>query len=67
MRHTAKEIECRHMAVVNGFRCFGRIGLDETAIRVRQIHAKIVEADLLAANVPFRLTEIHLRMTRGAI
>jgi hypothetical protein len=34
---------------------------------VRQIHAKIVEADLLAANVPFRLTEIHLRMTRGAI
>ena len=38
------------------------VGLDETAIRVRQIHAKIMEADLLAANVPVRFAEIRLSL-----
>src|SRR6202022_4418419 len=45
------------------FRRFGRIRLDETAVRVRQIHAKIMEANLLAADVPIRLAKIRLRMT----
>src|ERR1700730_18085976 len=60
----SEEIECRHMAIAKGFRRFGRIRLDETAVRVRKIHTKIVEANLLAADVPIRLAEIRLRMTR---
>src|SRR5271157_4913042 len=50
------------MAIAKGFRCFGRIRLDETAIRVRQIHAKIMEPNLLATNVPVRLAKIRLRV-----
>src|ERR1700731_1763769 len=52
------------MAIAKGFRCFGRIRLDKTAIRVRQIHAKIMKAPLLATDVPVRFAEICLRMTR---
>ena len=62
LRHAAEEIECRHMAIAKGFRCFGRIRLDETAIRVRQIHAKIMEPNLLATNIPVRLAKIRLRV-----
>jgi len=51
------------MAIAKSFRRFGRIRLDETAVRVRQIHAKIMEANLLAADVPIRLAKIRLRMT----
>jgi hypothetical protein len=36
LRHTAEEIECRHMAIAKGYRRFGWIRLDETAIRVRR-------------------------------
>jgi hypothetical protein len=50
------------MAVAEGFRGLSRIGLDEAAIRVRQIHAKIMEANLLPADVPVRLAKIRLRM-----
>ena len=51
------------MAIAKSFRRFGRIRLDETAVRVRQIHAKIMEANLLAVDVPIRLAKIRLRMT----
>ena len=53
------------MAIAKGFRCLGRIRLDETAIRVRQIHAKIMEPNLLATNVPVRLAKIRLRVARA--
>ena len=64
-RHAAKELKRRYMPVKEGFRRLRRIGLHETGIRLRQIHAK--EMNLLAhpANHANRLAEIHLRMTRG--
>ena len=62
--YTAKKSKCRHMAVAKGFRRLGRIGLDEAAIRVRQIHAKIMEPDLLAADVTIGFAKIRLRLTR---
>ena len=36
------------MAVAKSFRRLRRIGFDKAAIRVRQVHAKIMEPDLLA-------------------
>src|ERR1019366_10456909 len=51
------------MAIAKGCRGFGWIRLDKAAIRVRQIHAKRMEAALLAADVPVRLAKIRLPIT----
>src|SRR5450759_3104203 len=53
------------MAVAKGFSRLGWIGFDETAIRVRQIHAKIMEPDLLTRDIAIRLAKISLRVTRA--
>ena len=50
------------MAITEGFRHFSRIGLDETRIRLRQVHAKEMNALTLAGDDRIRLTKIHLRM-----
>ena len=65
LRHAAEKIERRHMAVAEGFRRLGWIGLDEAAVRVRQIHAKVMKADLLARDIGVRLAKIRLRMPRA--
>jgi len=36
-RHAAEERKCRDVAVEKGFRRLGRIGLDETGVRMRQV------------------------------
>ena len=48
------------MAIAKSLRRFGGIGFDEAAVRVRQVQAKIVEADLLARDIAVRLAEIRL-------
>src|ERR1035437_3027679 len=52
------------MAVAEGFRRLGRIRFDEAAVRMRQIHAKVMEPDLLARDVAIRLAKIRLGVTR---
>ena len=46
------------------FRRLGRIGFDEATVGVRQIHAKIMEPDLLAADVTIGFAKVRLGMTR---
>src|ERR1700732_1062788 len=53
------------MALAKGFSGLGRIALDEAAIRVRQVHAKIMEPDLLARDIRIRLAKIRLRVARS--
>jgi hypothetical protein len=52
-----------NMAIAEGFRRLSRIGLDEAAIRVRQVHAKIIKPDLLARDIAIRLAKIRLPVT----
>ena len=52
------------MAIAKGLRRLGGIGFDETAVRVRQVHAKIMEPDLLARDIAVRLAEIRLGVAR---
>jgi hypothetical protein len=61
-RHTAEKPERRHMPVAEGFRRLRRIRLHKAAVRMWQVHAKIMEPHLLAANVAIRLAKIRLRM-----
>src|ERR1700730_1669714 len=67
LRHAAEKVERRHMTIAKGFRRLGRIGLDEAAVRVRQIHTKIMKADLLARDISIRLTKIRLRLPRAML
>ena len=48
------------MAVAKSLGRFSGIGFDETAVRVWQVHAKIMEPDFLARDIAVRLTEISL-------
>ena len=52
------------MAITEGFRCLGRIRPDEAAVRMRQIHAEVMEPDLLARDVTVSFAKIRLRVTR---
>ena len=47
------------------FSGLGRIGLDEAAVRVRQVHAKIMEPALLARDIRICLAKIRLRVARS--
>ena len=67
LRHAAEKRERRYMAIAEGLRRLRRIGFDEATIRVRQIHAKIEEPDLLAADVAVRLAKIRLRVARAMV
>ena len=53
------------MAVAESLSRLGRIGLDKAAVRVRQIHAKVMEPHLLARDIAVRLAKIRLRLTRA--
>jgi hypothetical protein len=53
------------MAIAEGFCRLGRIGFDKATIRVRQIHAKVMEAHLLACNVTIGFAKVRLGMPRA--
>lgn len=67
LRHAAEKIEGRYMAIAKGFRRLSRIRLLEAAVRVRKIHAKIMEANLLACDVTVRFAKIRLGVTRTMV
>src|SRR3954469_18033364 len=64
-RHAAEKTEGRDMTVAEGFRCLSRIRFDEAAVRMRQVHAKVVEPYLPARDEAIGLAKIRLSVTRA--
>jgi len=60
LRHTAEMRESRNMAIAKCFLRLRWIRLDEGIIRLRQVHAEIMEPNLLTGNDGIRLAEIRL-------
>ena len=52
-----------HMAIAESLSRLSWIGFDKAAVRLRQIHTKIMEPDLLAANIAIGFAKIDLRLT----
>src|SRR5665811_213551 len=63
-RHAAEELERRYVPVEEGLRRLRWIGLHETSVRLRQIHAKEMKLLAYPANHAYRFAEIYLRMAR---
>src|SRR5450759_3589412 len=63
-RYAAEELERRYVPVEESLRRLRRIGLHETRVRLRQIHAKEVYLLAHPANHAHRFAKVHLRMAR---
>ena len=64
LRHAAEKLKGCNMTVTEGFRRLSGICFDEAAVRVRQIHAKVMEPDFLARYVAIRFAKIRLGVAR---
>jgi hypothetical protein len=65
LRHTAEKSERSDVTIAESFRRLRRIGFDETAVGVGQIHAEVIEPHVLAGDVTIGLAKIRLRLTRA--
>ena len=63
MRHTAEKVEGRYVTFAKGLRCLRRVGFDKTTVRVRQVHAQIMEPHFFARDIAIRLAKVRLRVT----
>ncbi len=61
-RHPAKEGEGRNVPLAEGLAGLRRIGLDETGIRVRQVHGKEMDLALDPGDDRQSLAKVHLGM-----
>lgn len=60
----AEKVEGCYVPIAESLCRLRRVGFDKTTVRVRQVHAQIIEPHLFARNIAIRLTKVCLRVTR---